>query len=111
MSSVFIMDRGPRFGDAPAAAPPEEDDSDSELSARERYKRRLSRQWMQSAAPRNWVELPVDPVTAITTPAAVNSRKGAGAVTNEEIEEFRARERQAFAERISRQWISNLLHL
>jgi hypothetical protein len=114
-SDVFLMDpvRWP-----PAEASSEqlfesntEPDEAEELSPRDRWKRKLARAWMNSNSPRYWTEPPVDPVTAITTPAAINSRKGSGAVTPEEIEAFKARERAAFAERISRQWASNLAHL
>jgi hypothetical protein len=111
-SDVFMMDP---FRWPPSNILDENIDSpepdEPELSPREKYKRKLARAWMNSNSPRYWAEPPVDPVTAITTPAAINPRKGSGPVTPEEIAEFRARERQAFAERISRQWISNLAHL
>jgi hypothetical protein len=41
----------------------------------------------------------------------VNPRKGAGPVTPEEIAEFRAAERAAFAERLRERWRWNLYHL
>jgi hypothetical protein len=107
-SDVFLMDPS-RWPPAPVEPPDEVDEP--ELSPREKYKRKLARAWMNSKSPRYWTDPPVDPVTAITTPAAINPRKGSGPVTPEEIAEFRARERQAFAERISRQWASNLAHL
>jgi hypothetical protein len=109
MSSVFIQDPGPRFGDLPAAAPPEPDEP--ELSPREAFKKKLARAWMNSAAPRTWDEPPTDPVTAVVVPAAINTRKGSGAVTPEEIERYRVAEQKAFQERLQRQWISNLSHL
>jgi hypothetical protein len=109
MTSVFIMDPGPRFGDPPRAAPPEE--AEPELSPREKYKRKLSRAWLNSKSPRYWTEPPVDPVTAVLVPAAVNPRKGSGPLTEEEIELFRALQRLEFAAELRQRWQNNLMHL
>src|SRR5262245_960190 len=92
--------------------------AEARAAAYEQHKHELSPAWIApqrapwgTAQPRYWNDPPVDPVTTITTPAAINPRKGAGPVTPEEIEAFRAAERAAFAERLRERWRWNLFHL
>jgi hypothetical protein len=93
--------------------------AEARAAAYEQRKHELSRAWIaprrapwgQTGQPKYWNEPAVDPVTTITTPAAINSRKGAGPVTPEEIEQFRVAERAAFAERLRERWRWNLFHL
>jgi hypothetical protein len=106
-----------------AGEPPEPATALSPAAARaaayERHKHELSRAWLapqrapwgQTAQPKYWNSPPVDPVTTVMVPAAINPRKGAGPVTPEEIEQFRAAERAAFAERLAERWRWNLFHL
>jgi hypothetical protein len=74
-------------------------------------KRDLARQRLNPKAPKYWTEPPVDPVTAITTPAAVNPRKGSGPVTPEEIERFKAAQQAEFIRQLNERWRNNLFHL
>jgi len=90
--------------------------------AYEARKAELSRAWISPVRapwglstrspqwPQTWNTEPVDPVETVTTPAAVNPRKGAG-ISAAEIEAWRAVERAAFAERLRERWRSNLFHL
>jgi hypothetical protein len=102
----------PEPGIAPSPA-------EARAAAYEQHKYELARAWIapqrapwqQTAQPKYWNEPPVDPVTTVMIPAAMNPRKGAGPVTPEEIEQFRAAERAAFAERLRERWRSNLFHL
>jgi hypothetical protein len=87
-------------------------------AAYEKRKKDLSRAWIsppvapwRAAQPRYWNDPPTEPVTAVTVPAAVNPRKGSGPLTPEEIAEYRAAEREAFAERLRERWRWNLYHL
>ena len=89
-----------------------------QLSPREQARHDLQRAWIappqpwgRASQPRYWNDPPTDPITAVTTPAAINPRKGAGPVTPEEVAAYRAQEAAAFRERLTRRWISNLNHL
>jgi hypothetical protein len=115
-SDVFMLPQPPRWNDplpysVRRFSHATDDASEPKLSPREKYKRKLARAWMNSAAPRYWDEPPIDPVTAVVVPAAINPRKGSGPVTAEEIERHRAAEQATFVERLQRRWISNLSHL
>jgi hypothetical protein len=106
----------------------------------ERRKYELSRAWLKPTQapwsanePRYWNYVaPPGPVANVMIPAAVNPAKGAGpvgpvstddppvsppsngggvALTREEIAEYRAREREEFAERLQKRWIWNLRHM
>jgi hypothetical protein len=106
-------------------AQPDQDDPqpdpDPELSPYEQQKHDLARAWIRPqqapwqrpAQPRYWNETSpvVDPVTAVTTPAKINPRKGAGPVTPEEIAAYRRQEQAEFALRLARRHQSNLNHL
>jgi hypothetical protein len=112
------------------------DDDPGSLSAAERkrlsYERRkyeLSRAWIKppvapwrAAQPRYWNYVaPPGPVANVMIPAASNPAKGSGpappsngggvALTPQEVAEFRAREREEFAERLRERWIWNLRHM
>jgi hypothetical protein len=112
MSSVFIQDPGPRFGDPPssggAVSVPPEDDPD--LSPYEQRKRALSRAYLYPAAPRYWEPEIPSVVAVITTPSSANPQKGSGP-SLAEIERHRAAEQAAFVERLRARWINNISHL
>jgi hypothetical protein len=92
-------------------------------AAYETRKAELSRAWISPQRapwgqatrtpmqPQYWNDPPVDPVTAVVEPAAINPRKGAGPVTPEEVEKVRAEERSAFARRLAERWRWNVSHL
>ena len=114
-SDVFMMPQPARWP-LPVAAPlpPEPDVDEALLSPRARYKRKLSRAWLNTNQPENFNRLPVQTsVEQVVVPAAQAWNKGAGAgtVTPEEIEQRRAAARQEFAERQSKAWQSRLYHL
>jgi hypothetical protein len=93
--------------------------------AYEEQKRRLSEAWLAPRRvpspweqatqtpmqPQYWNDPPVDPVTAVVEPAAINPRKGSGPVTAKEIEQVRAEQRAEFARRLSERWRWNIAHL
>jgi hypothetical protein len=123
LSEAWRMAQDPDPGETEAPGEPEPSTARSPAEARaaayEQHKYDLSRAWIapqrapwgQPSQPKYWNEPPADPVTTVMLPAAVNPRKGAGPVTPEEIEELRAAERRAFAERLSQRWRWNLFHL
>jgi hypothetical protein len=98
---------------------PAPDDPEPALSPYEQQKHDLARAWIRPqqapwqrpSQPKYWNDPPVDPITAVTVPAKVNPRKGAGPISAEEIARYRAQEAAAFRERLTRRWISNLNHL
>jgi hypothetical protein len=114
-SDVFLMEASrwpPAEGQAGTIVPASTGEPDEpELSPREEYKRKLSRAWLRSKPPKYWTEPPVDPVTAVVVPAAVNPRKGSGPLTEEEIELFRALQRLEFAAELRQRWQNNVMHL
>jgi hypothetical protein len=111
-SDVFMFEPS-RWPPAPVELPdePDEPGEAEELSPRDRYKRKLSRAWMNSNSPKYWTEPPIDPVEQVTVPAAVNPAKGSGPVTAEEIAEFKANEREEFKRQLTERWRNNLMHL
>ena len=119
LSDAWRMAQDPDPGETDPEPASARSPAEARAAAYEQQKYELARAWIapQRAPwqtpmqPRYWNEPPVDPVTTVTVPAAINPRKGAGPVTPEEIAQFRAAERAAFAERLRERWRSNLFHL
>jgi hypothetical protein len=82
---------------APELSPAEQRESEYQD-----YKKRLARAYLDPHAPRYWDRPARPPVERVLNP---------NAVTPEEIEQARQQARADFAQRISRQWQSNLFYL
>jgi hypothetical protein len=73
-------------------------------------KRKLGAAWLNSAAPRYWDPLPVDPVRQVVVPAASNPAIGSGP-TPKQIEKARVAQQAEFIRQLSERWRNNLFHL